>query len=87
MKVLYFASARDAAGQGEDTINLSSFSAKGQHPTLDDLLGHVQTIHDRLRPIIKTSLVSLNSEYVLKGSSVKLNDSDEVAIIPQVSGG
>ncbi|KAJ2615597.1 hypothetical protein H4S08_001166 [Coemansia sp. RSA 1365] len=86
MKVLYFASARDAAGRGEDNINLNSFSAKGRHPTLDDLLGHLQTLHASLGPIIETSLVSLNSDYTLE-TSVELKDSDEVAIIPQVSGG
>jgi molybdopterin converting factor subunit 1 len=80
--VLYFAAARDVAGITSETFNLPN--------SLEDLTNILTTKYGHeLRKILDHSLYAVNMDYIEKELEAKkiLKDSDEVAIIPPVSGG
>ena len=53
--------------------------------SLGDLLDHYEKLVPRLKAVRGSIAVSVNQEYV--GPEVKLNEGDEVALLPPVSGG
>ncbi|KAI8137604.1 hypothetical protein BJV82DRAFT_674537 [Fennellomyces sp. T-0311] len=85
MKVLYFAAARDITQVASDDIDLSSESWS-LHSLTDHL---VAKYGDALRKVLDHAMYAVNMEYVDKDneSSTQLCPTDEVAIIPPVSGG
>ncbi|RKP06341.1 sulfur carrier protein this [Thamnocephalis sphaerospora] len=89
VRVLYFASAREAAGTAEEAIALPSSEQDGKAAmTLQALLELVVARHVSLQPLMITALVAVNMEYVEGDTAaVLLQPGDEVAIIPPVSGG
>ncbi|KAJ1734668.1 hypothetical protein LPJ61_000943 [Coemansia biformis] len=88
VKVLYFAAARDYAGKEFDEVKLDKAAVGDKEPVLSSLLSHVEKLHAGVARILPTSLIAVNGEYCLdEHSAVVLRDSDEVAIIPPVSGG
>lgn len=79
VKVLTFAGARDAVGQGELTIELDApTTARG-------LLDRLCREHPRLAPYASSLRVAVNGAYAAWDDPVV--DKDEVAIIPPVAGG
>lgn len=75
VKVLYFASIREALGKSDDEIE------PGQ--SID-----VQTLWERLNPgfvLPEASLVAVNQEYAELSSDI--HPGDEVAFFPPVTGG
>ncbi|KAJ2711209.1 hypothetical protein H4R19_003359 [Coemansia spiralis] len=88
VKVLYFAEARELAGSDLDETALEDLAPGGKQPVLADLLADVTRRHPRVATILPTSLIAVNGEYCADDhAAVVLCDSDEVAIIPPVSGG
>jgi molybdopterin converting factor subunit 1 len=79
IKLLFFATLRDAAGGREMDFELESGS------TVADLLEKLGRAHPKLAPYLETSLVSVNKEY--SPAETALSDEDEVALFPPVSGG
>jgi len=79
IQVLFFGILRDLIGRGSDVLDLPSSA------TLGDLLEHYEKLMPRLKSVRGTIAVSVNQEYV--GPEVKLNEGDEVALLPPVSGG
>ena len=72
-----FAAAREAAGTGEDVVPGS---------TIDEVLATaIARYGTTFEDVLRTSRVWLNGESVDGSSAV--NDADEVAVLPPVSGG
>lgn len=79
LRVLYFASARDAAGRKDE-----SFEMDGS-PTVAQLAGVIQTKHPELKAVEKSTRYSVNLEIVENNAA--LRDGDEVGVLPAVAGG
>jgi molybdopterin converting factor subunit 1 len=74
-----FASFRETVGAGSVEVEL------GPKPTVRELLGVLRRDYPRLGPALDCAMVAVNLEYV--GPDYRLDEGDEVAIIPPVSGG
>ena len=81
VRVLYFASAREASGLSEEAIEL-----KGPE-TSDKLMETLILRHPALGSVMKSCVLALNQEYMTREESRVLQDGDEIAIIPPLSGG
>ncbi len=79
MRVLFFAQTRDAAGASEREIKIS------RPVGADELWARLTAEHPNLVAFRKTTRLARNGEYADAGTT--FNDSDEVALIPPVSGG
>ncbi len=77
IRVLFFGILKDLAGRASDSLNLP------EGATLDDVLHHYEPA---IPPKLMASLaISVNQEY--SAADVRLNQGDEVALLPPVSGG
>jgi len=76
IKINYFASLREAVGQGEDTINSAETSLTAEKVWA--LATGQECLPDKV-------LVAVNQEYVDLDTAVV--DGDEVAFFPPVTGG
>src|SRR3989338_1048993 len=79
VKVLCFAQLRDYLGASDFTVSLPS-DATGR-----ELLGALRQRSQRIGPLLDVSRLAVNQEYV--GADVRLQDGDDVVVIPPVSGG
>lgn len=79
VKVLCFAQLRDALGASDFTVPLPS-DATGHA-----LLGALRQRNSRIGPLLDVSRLAVNQEYA--AANVRLQDGDEVVVIPPVSGG
>ena len=82
IKILYFATAREAAaGLTEEIVELEDEAGT------TELLARLLALHPALSSVMKSCILALNQEYVLKEDSRTLQDGDEIALIPPISGG
>ena len=83
--MLYFASAKDAAGLTSEDVSLPDTS---DTISIAELFETLETKHPKLKQkkILTSVAVAVNLEYV-DLSDGKVKAGDEVAIIPPVSGG
>lgn len=81
VKVLFFASSRELAGVTEAEFHLEA----GQDSVA--LEKALLVTHPDLQQIWPTCVLARNQEYLAKGESVMLNEGDELAVIPPISGG
>jgi molybdopterin synthase sulfur carrier subunit len=79
VKVLCFAQLRDQLGASDLTVLLPS-DATGR-----ELLDALRQRNPRIGPLLGVSRLAVNQEYV--AADVRLQDGDEVVVIPPVSGG
>ena len=79
IRVLFFASCRDLVGQSQTSITMSDGAS------VSDLLARLAADHPRLTEMEGSLMVSVNQAYVDR--TRQLNEGDEVAFIPPVSGG
>jgi MoaE-MoaD fusion protein len=79
IQVLFFGMLRDLVGRGKEALNLPDSA------TLGDLLDHYKKLVPGLKEVSGSVAMSVNQEYA--GPEIKLNDGDEVALLPPVSGG
>ncbi|MEM6326777.1 MAG: MoaD/ThiS family protein [Bacteroidota bacterium] len=79
IRVLAFASLRDALGMGEVTLTLPEAA------TGTDLLDALEADHPRFGPFRRTLRLAVNGRYT-RGDAL-LADGDEVALITPTSGG
>lgn len=77
--VLYFATLRDHTGLNQELLTLS------KNATVVDLMEALKAKYSTLVQTLEVALVAVNREYAFPDE--KLNDGDEVAIFPPVSGG
>ena len=82
-KILYFASAKEAAGVVSELIPLDT-----EEMSIPQLFEKLEASHPNLKKkkILSSVAVAVNLEYV-EIASGKIRVGDEVAIIPPVSGG
>ena len=79
VKVLCFAQLRDYLGASDFMVSLPS-DATGH-----ELLDALRQRNPRIGPLLDVSRLAVNQEYV--AANVRLQDGDEVVVIPPVSGG
>jgi MoaD family protein len=82
VRLLLFASAREAAGRANDDFDL------GAGVPLQDLLtAAVERYGDRFAQVLGTARVWVNGDEPESGRATTLRDDDEIAVLPPVSGG
>ena len=79
VRILFFGMLKDLAGRGSDLLNLP------EHATLGDVFVHYEGINPRLGVLAASIAISVNQEFA--GPDSCLNEGDEVAFLPPVSGG
>lgn len=83
VQLLMFAKARELTEISKDELVLPS-----SRLTTNDLLQCVLQKHPKLQLIVNNIVLAVNEEYVMdKNQVIQLNDGDEIAIIPPLSGG
>ncbi|MFQ5883173.1 MAG: molybdopterin converting factor subunit 1 [Candidatus Methylomirabilales bacterium] len=79
VQIKLFAAAREIVGQGEVSLELTEGS------TVGDLMEHFFDRYPKLKAIAGSLLLAVNREFAER--TVKLQEGDEVGVIPPVSGG
>ena len=79
VRVIFFGMLKDAAGKSSETIDLPANSS------LRDLLAQFEARIPKLKEMLPSLAVAINQQYA--GPDAKLNENDEVALLPPVSGG
>jgi len=79
VQVRLFAAAREIVGRGEVSVEL------GEGDTVGDLMEHFFAQYPELKAIAGSLLVAVNREFAAR--TARLQDGDEVGVIPPVSGG
>ena len=79
VRVRLFASFREAVGGGTLTWDAPDGA------TVSDVVSALREAYPGLGPAAEKALLAVNQEYV--GGDLKLNEGDELALIPPVSGG
>jgi MoaD family protein len=77
-----FAQAREAAGRGADDYDLAAAPSVG---ALLDAAG--SAYGPTFRAVLATARVWVNGDEPASGRATRLDDGDEVAVLPPVSGG
>jgi molybdopterin synthase sulfur carrier subunit len=74
-----FAAARDAAGRSSDTVEAA---------TVGEVLDHARGAYGaHFTEVLAKARVWVNGDEPADGDATPLNDGDEVAVLPPVSGG
>jgi len=81
VKVVFFAAARELSGCPEIQINLSSPTSH------EELFSEVSSVVPSLEALRGGVALALNQAYVDEGAPLTLNEGDELALIPPISGG
>lgn len=80
VRVLFFGAAREAAGTDEASLEVAAPADAAS------VFRHVLETYAALRPYARSLLVAVNHEYA-PGLELKVEDGDEIAVFPPVSGG
>ena len=86
IKVLFFASAREAAGD----ISFADVELPATNATTTTLRRKLAEIYPDLESMVMDEdniTLALNEEYVIAGQDLSLKSGDTVALIPPISGG
>lgn len=81
VRCLYFAEAKDIVGCREEIITLDQGADTAQ------LKKVLLALHPSLQKIIQHCIFAVNLEYESADTNTPLNNGDEVALIPPISGG
>ena len=79
VRLLFFATLKDIIGAREMKLDVPAGA------TVSDVLTHLETSYPRVKDYRRIVLTAINEEYVAQDAVV--NEGDEVAIFPPVSGG
>lgn len=86
IKVLFFASAREAAGD----VSKTSLELTTDEANTQSLRQKLATLYPKLADMVRDEdnlTLALNEEYLTSGQSLPLKDGDTIALIPPISGG
>lgn len=86
VKVLFFASAREAAGD----ISTANLELDATDANTGSLRQKLAELYPGLASMVQDEenlTLALNEEYVTSGQIIPLKDGDTVALIPPISGG
>mmetsp|Transcript_929 Transcript_929/g.1680 ORF Transcript_929/g.1680 Transcript_929/m.1680 type:complete len:91 (+) Transcript_929:125-397(+) len=86
IQVLFFASAREAAGD----VSSTSMELAEEEATTDGLRKKLAQLYPGLASMVEDEdnlTLALNEEYVTSGEVLPLKNGDTVALIPPISGG
>ena len=82
VRLLLFATAREAAGRGRDDFDVAAT------PNLGALLDAARAAYGApFETVLAGSRVWVNGDEPAQGRATELSDGDEVAVLPPVSGG
>lgn len=81
IKCLFFAKSGEVTGVGEKEYDLSDGA------DTQELLCKVVEEYPGLAKVLTTAILSINLEYTPLDPPTTLNEGDEIAIIPPISGG
>ncbi|KAI8835745.1 hypothetical protein BC829DRAFT_406257, partial [Chytridium lagenaria] len=91
---LFFAAARDAAGGSTQTLDLpETMMDENRRVTLKNVVEVMKGRFPELVGILGTAMIAVNQEYVERevwmggGGNLFVKETDEIAVIPPVSGG
>ena len=79
--ILFFAKARELIGKSSSTCSLPSSCS------YVELLNLIKAKFPHLEKLGDAFVLSLNEDYIDEESQVQLNQGDELAVIPPISGG
>lgn len=79
IKVLYFASFREAVGVSSEILEVKEGSS------LQALVEQLLSKHPKLKELWAFSIVTINKKYV--NDETTLKNGDEIGILPPISGG
>ncbi len=79
IKMVYFAQAREAAGQKSEELDLSG------SPRVGEAVSQAFAMHPKLKALEKVVKVAVNEE--ITPEDALLRDGDRVALLPPVVGG
>jgi len=79
VRVLFFGMLKELAGRSQDELDLRSGSS------VADLLAHYGSSVAGFQEVLASLAVAVNQQYCVPATM--LNDQDEVALLPPVSGG
>jgi len=79
VRVLFFGTLKDVLGRASDSLTLPD------NAVLGDLVHHYEDRNPRMRHLSVSIAMAVNQEYA--SPEFPLNDGDEVALLPPVSGG
>jgi molybdopterin synthase sulfur carrier subunit len=71
-------------GIAKDIVGSSTLNIEQELSTVDDLLAYLKSAYPAFKDLTSL-LVAINDEYA--NTAAKINQEDEVALIPPVSGG
>jgi molybdopterin converting factor subunit 1 len=86
IKVLFFASAREAAGD----VSKTSLELTTDEANTQSLRQKLATLYPKLADMVRDEenlTLALNEEYLTSGQILPLKDGDTIALIPPISGG
>ena len=83
LRMKFFAAARDMTNVSEESLSVPS-----SYDTAD-LLQHLQKRYPKLATLQEQlpTILAVNQSFLPVGETVKLQENDEVALIPPISGG
>jgi MoaE-MoaD fusion protein len=79
VRILFFGILKDLTGRGSELLTLQ------EQATLGDVFTHYEKIAPKISDYAASIAISINQEFAEPDS--KLNDGDEIAFLPPVSGG
>jgi molybdopterin converting factor subunit 1 len=87
--VLMFARAREIAGasQVKVEINQPTNESNNQSITVQQLVTQLITLYPALSELVKSMMMAVNMEYEKCDSQRVIEERDEIAVIPPISGG
>lgn len=79
---MFFARSREVAGTPQKEFDIPTGTTTDQF-----VAQHLLVVFPQLQDVLTHALLSVNLEYIERGTSVTLHAGDEVAVIPPISGG
>lgn len=89
IRIRYFAGVKDALERAEDELDWNSTNDHQQPVTVNQIINHLEAQHPQLKDYLPHCLITRNLEFVDRHNwnNIVVEDGDELALIPPISGG